>query len=175
MSVAPAHVKKEIDELIASWVKAINAQDMDAVMALWDDDCYYFIAGQPLMVGKAAIRAFYTGVAKQMAAAGGANPQWDNLYLCDPNTHHDPHMVTFIDKMINKLGSATITSQQHGVIVKHTSTHHAQHAAGSQWRFKYCTLADTQGAAPAGLEAAVNGQQNAQPSTTTQPSTSVSK
>lgn len=48
-----------IDELLAQWIEAFNAHDLDRHMELYTDDAVLFGSVDDLQDGKAAIRAYF--------------------------------------------------------------------------------------------------------------------
>lgn len=63
--------EQEIRDLVATWMSATKAGDMDTVLGLMADDAVFLIAGQPPMLGKAA----YAAAAKSQA--GQQAPKFD--------------------------------------------------------------------------------------------------
>lgn len=51
-----AQIKTEIQALEDAWAAALNAQDLDALMAMYTDDAVSLPDNAPILVGKAAIR-----------------------------------------------------------------------------------------------------------------------
>ena len=63
--------ESEIRQLVATWMAATKAGDMETVLSLMADDVVFLIAGQPPMVGKSAFAA------ASHAQSGQAAPQFD--------------------------------------------------------------------------------------------------
>jgi uncharacterized protein (TIGR02246 family) len=63
--------ESEIRQLVATWMTATKAGDIETVLSLMADDVVFLIAGQPPMVGKSAFAA----VAR--AQSSQATPQFD--------------------------------------------------------------------------------------------------
>jgi uncharacterized protein (TIGR02246 family) len=63
--------ERQIRELVATWMRATKAGDLDTVLGLMTDDVVFLVAGQPPMIGKAA----YAATAKPRA--GQPAPQFD--------------------------------------------------------------------------------------------------
>jgi uncharacterized protein (TIGR02246 family) len=63
--------EQEIRQLVATWMKATKAGDMDTVLSLMAEDVVFLVTGQPPMIGKAAFAA----AAK--AQSDHAPPQFD--------------------------------------------------------------------------------------------------
>ena len=63
--------ESEIRQLVATWMTATKAGDIETVLSLMADDVVFLIAGQPPMIGKAAFAA------AARAQAGHAAPQFD--------------------------------------------------------------------------------------------------
>jgi uncharacterized protein (TIGR02246 family) len=63
--------EREIRDLVATWMAATRAGDIDAVLNLMTDDVVFLVAGQPPMIGKAAFAAAAKG------QAGQGSPQFD--------------------------------------------------------------------------------------------------
>jgi uncharacterized protein (TIGR02246 family) len=63
--------EQEIRRLVATWMAATKAGDIDTVLNLMADDVVFLVAGQPPMMGKAAFAA----AAKAQSAQG--SPQFD--------------------------------------------------------------------------------------------------
>ena len=49
--------EQKIRQLVASWIEATKADDIDTILNLMADDVVFLIAGQPPMVGKSAFAA----------------------------------------------------------------------------------------------------------------------
>jgi uncharacterized protein (TIGR02246 family) len=49
--------QQAIRQLLATWMEATKAGDLDTVLSLMADDVVFLVAGQPPMVGKAAFAA----------------------------------------------------------------------------------------------------------------------
>lgn len=49
--------EREIRQLVATWMSATKAGDIEIVLSLMADDVVFLIAGQPPMVGKSAFAA----------------------------------------------------------------------------------------------------------------------
>ena len=63
--------ESEIRQLVATWMTATKAGDIETVLSLMADDVVFLIAGQPPMVGKAAFAA------ASPAQSGQAAPKFD--------------------------------------------------------------------------------------------------
>jgi uncharacterized protein (TIGR02246 family) len=63
--------ESEIRQLVATWMAATKAGDIETVLSLMADDVVFLIAGQPPMVGKSAFAA------ASRAQLGQAAPQFD--------------------------------------------------------------------------------------------------
>ena len=63
--------ESEIRQLVATWMTATKAGDIETVLSLMADDVVFLIAGQPPMVGKSAFAA------ASHAQSGQAAPQFD--------------------------------------------------------------------------------------------------
>ena len=63
--------ESEIRQLVATWMTATKAGDIETVLSLMADDVVFLIAGQPPMVGKVAFAA------ASHAQSGQAAPQFD--------------------------------------------------------------------------------------------------
>ena len=63
--------ESEIRHLVATWMTATKAGDIETVLSLMADDVVFLIAGQPPMVGKSA---FATA---SRAQSGQTAPQFD--------------------------------------------------------------------------------------------------
>jgi len=63
--------ESEIRQLVATWMTATKAGDIETVLSLMADDVVFLIAGQPPMVGKAAFAA------ASRAQSGQAAPKFD--------------------------------------------------------------------------------------------------
>ena len=63
--------EQEIRQLVATWMTATKAGDIDAVLKLMTEDVVFLVAGQPPMIGKAAFAAAAKG------QAGQGSPQFD--------------------------------------------------------------------------------------------------
>jgi uncharacterized protein (TIGR02246 family) len=63
--------ESEIRQLVATWMTATKAGDIETVLSLMADDVVFLIAGQPPMVGKAAFAA------ASRAQSGQATPKFD--------------------------------------------------------------------------------------------------
>ena len=63
--------ESEIRQLVATWMTATKAGDIETVLSLMADDVVFLIAGQPPMVGKSAFAAASRG------QSGQAAPQFD--------------------------------------------------------------------------------------------------
>jgi uncharacterized protein (TIGR02246 family) len=63
--------ESEIRQLVATWMAATKAGDMETVLSLMADDVVFLIAGQPPMVGKSAFAA------ASRAQSDQAAPQFD--------------------------------------------------------------------------------------------------
>ncbi|MBO0722692.1 MAG: SgcJ/EcaC family oxidoreductase [Blastocatellia bacterium] len=63
--------EQEIRQLVATWLDASKAGDLETVLSLMSDDVVFLIAGQPPMLGKAA----YAAAAQ--AQSGQGQPQID--------------------------------------------------------------------------------------------------
>jgi uncharacterized protein (TIGR02246 family) len=53
--------EREIRQLVATWMTATKAGDIDAVLKLMTEDVVFLVAGQPPMIGKAAFAAAAKG------------------------------------------------------------------------------------------------------------------
>lgn len=62
--------EQEIRELVATWMTATKAGDIDAVLSLMSDDVVFLIAGQPIMR-----KADFEAASRGFSGAGG--PQFD--------------------------------------------------------------------------------------------------
>jgi len=62
--------EQEIRRLVANWMAATGAGDIDTVLGLMTDDVVFLVAGQPPMVGKA-------GFAAAARAQRGAAPHFE--------------------------------------------------------------------------------------------------
>lgn len=49
--------EREIRQLVATWITATKAGDIETVLGLMADDIVFLVAGQPPMVGKSAFAA----------------------------------------------------------------------------------------------------------------------
>jgi uncharacterized protein (TIGR02246 family) len=65
---------QQIRDLIATWMAATRAGDVDAVLALMADDVVFLVAGQPPMVGRDA----YAAAARAMAGPGAPRIEGTN-------------------------------------------------------------------------------------------------
>jgi uncharacterized protein (TIGR02246 family) len=63
--------ESEIRQLVATWMTATKAGDIETVLSLMADDVVFLIAGQPPMVGKTAFAA------ASHALSGQAAPKFD--------------------------------------------------------------------------------------------------
>ena len=63
--------EREIRQVVATWMTATKAGDIETVLTLMADDVVFLIAGQPPMIGKAAFAA------AARAQSGQAGPQFD--------------------------------------------------------------------------------------------------
>ena len=63
--------ESEIRQLVATWMSATKAGDIETVLNLMADDVVFLIAGQPPMVGKAAFAA------ASRAQSGQTAPQFE--------------------------------------------------------------------------------------------------
>ncbi len=63
--------EQEIRQLVATWMTATKAGDIDAVLKLMTEDVVFLVTGQPPMIGKAAFAAAANG------QAGQGSPQFD--------------------------------------------------------------------------------------------------
>jgi uncharacterized protein (TIGR02246 family) len=63
--------ERQIRDLVATWMRATKAGDLDTVLGLMTDDVVFLVAGQPPMIGKAA----YAAAAKPRP--GQPAPQFD--------------------------------------------------------------------------------------------------
>ena len=61
----------EIRQVVATWMTATKAGDIETVLTLMADDVVFLIAGQPPMIGKAAFAA------AARAQSGQAGPRFD--------------------------------------------------------------------------------------------------
>lgn len=52
-----ANDEQQIRDLVATWIEATKAGDVDAVLSLMTDDVVFLVAGRPPMIGKAAFAA----------------------------------------------------------------------------------------------------------------------
>lgn len=50
---------QRIRDIDAAWSRALQARDLDTVMTNYADDAVFLVSGQPLVEGKAAIRAWF--------------------------------------------------------------------------------------------------------------------
>ena len=62
--------EREIRQVVATWMTATKAGDIETVLTLMADDVVFLIAGQPPMIGKAAFAA------AARAQSGQAGPQF---------------------------------------------------------------------------------------------------
>lgn len=63
-----AQIKAEIQAIEDAWAAALNARDLNALMALYTDDAVSMVDKAPMLVGKAAIQAAQEAEFKTMAA-----------------------------------------------------------------------------------------------------------
>jgi uncharacterized protein (TIGR02246 family) len=63
--------EREIRQVVATWMTATKAGDIETVLTLMADDVVFLIAGQPPMIGKAAFAA------AARAQSGQAAPRFD--------------------------------------------------------------------------------------------------
>jgi uncharacterized protein (TIGR02246 family) len=63
--------EKDIRELVATWMAATRAGDIDAVLNLMTEDVVFLVTGQPPMMGKSAFAAAAKG------QTGQGSPQFD--------------------------------------------------------------------------------------------------
>ena len=63
--------EQEIRQLVATWISATKAGDIETVLSLMADDVVFLIAGQPPIVGKAAFAA------AAHAQSGQETPQFE--------------------------------------------------------------------------------------------------
>ena len=63
--------EREIRQLVASWMAATKAGDIDSVLDLMAEEVVFLVTGQPPMIGKAAFAAAAT------AHAGAQAPSFD--------------------------------------------------------------------------------------------------
>ena len=63
--------EQEIRQLVATWISATKAGDIETVLSLMADDVVFLIAGQPPMVGKSAFAA------AAQAQSGQEAPQFE--------------------------------------------------------------------------------------------------
>ena len=62
MDEAPNNTSADASrEALASWLRAFNARDLEALIALYDSDSVYANAASPLMRGPEAIRPWFEG------------------------------------------------------------------------------------------------------------------
>lgn len=59
--------EQEIRQLVATWMEATRAGDIDTILSLMADDVVFLISGQPPMIGKAAFAAAAQSQAGQPA------------------------------------------------------------------------------------------------------------
>jgi len=57
--------EQEIRQLVATWMAATKAGDVEIVLGLMSDDVVFLLAGQPPMIGKSAFAAAVQAQAKQ--------------------------------------------------------------------------------------------------------------
>ena len=63
--------EQEIRDLVATWMAATKAGDIERVLSLMAEDVVFLLPGQPPMIGKSAFRAAAGAQSKQ------ASPQFD--------------------------------------------------------------------------------------------------
>ena len=63
--------EQDIRQLVATWMAATKAGDIDAVLNLMTEDVVFLVTGQPPMMGKSAFAAAAKG------QAGQGSPQFD--------------------------------------------------------------------------------------------------
>jgi uncharacterized protein (TIGR02246 family) len=63
--------EQEIRQLVATWMTATKAGDMDTVLTLMAEDVVFLVTGRPPMIGRAAFAA------ASRLPAGGQVPQFD--------------------------------------------------------------------------------------------------
>ncbi|HEX7026921.1 MAG TPA: SgcJ/EcaC family oxidoreductase [Gammaproteobacteria bacterium] len=65
--------EQEIRQLVATWIEATRAGDIDTVLSLMADDVVFLITGQPPMMGKAAFAE------AAQSQAGQAAPSFEGV------------------------------------------------------------------------------------------------
>jgi len=64
--------EREIRQVVATWMTATQAGDIETVLTLMADDVVFLIAGRPPMIGKAAF--IWTKLTVVVTPPGGASP-----------------------------------------------------------------------------------------------------
>jgi uncharacterized protein (TIGR02246 family) len=65
--------EQEIRQLVATWISATKAGDIETVLSLMADDVVFLLPGQPPMIGKSAFAAAARGQSSQGLQFEGAS------------------------------------------------------------------------------------------------------
>jgi len=99
-----AQVKADIESIEKAWAAAQNAKDLDGLMAMYSDDAISMPDGEPMLKGKAAIRAH---TEKDFAAAKDAfTSEYTTL-----DVYGDGEIVTEVGTGVTKDASGAVVRE----------------------------------------------------------------
>lgn len=105
--------EQQIRQLVATWMSASKAGDIETVLTLMADDVVFLIPGRPPMIGKAA----YAAAAKPQP--GQSPPQFDGTSEIQEITISGDlaYMWTRLTVVVTPAGAASITRAGHTLTV----------------------------------------------------------